>query len=78
MGFDGRCKPLSLQSKEKARGLRLTSNPNISVSLIVRIGLEISLPLHMTVDKGGKIPELNISKVRGKVRMVVQRTSHFM
>ena len=56
LSLDGRFKPMFLLIMNKARGLRFTPNPEIRVSLIMRIFLKWILPLHMVADKRRKIP----------------------
>ena len=61
LSWDGTYEYILLTSKEKKRVLRFASNPKVRVGLIMRESWELSFPLKMIANKGGKIPELNIT-----------------
>ena len=60
LSLDGTRDYILLMSKEKTRVLRFTS-PKVRVGLIMRESLEGYFPLNMIANKGGKIPQLNIT-----------------
>ena len=59
--LDGTWKQTLVSSKKNTKILRLTSNPQVRVSFIVRKGLKIPFPLSMIAHKRSKGPQLNIS-----------------
>ena len=76
--LDGGFKRLCLMITNKARGFRFTPNPEIRVSLIMRICLKWILPLHMVAEKRGKCPRLNITQMGSNTWISVQGENHFM
>ena len=59
--LDGTREYILMTSKENTRVLRFALNPKVRVGLIMRESLEGSFPLNMIANKGGKIPQLNIT-----------------
>ena len=61
LSLDGTWESTLLMSKENTTGLRFTSNPKVRVGLIMRKKFEGYFPLNMIANKGGKVPQLNIT-----------------